>query len=56
LGEETGATHALLHAQAGMAVLFLVRIVSGRSLARWLPMSVVLIAALADEVLDQPAR
>ena len=53
LGEETGATDTLLHVHAGMAILFVARVISRRSLATWVPFSAVLLAALANEVLDR---
>ena len=53
LGEETGATDNLLHVHAGMAVLLVTRVISGRSLATSLPFLVVCVFALGNEVLDR---
>ena len=50
---ETGASDALLHVHAGMAVLLIARIVTGRSLATPVPLMVVLVAAVANEILDR---
>ena len=50
---ETGATDTLLHVHAGMAVLLLARILTGRSLATPIPFLIVLVAAVANEVLDR---
>jgi hypothetical protein len=56
VGDETGATDTLLHVHAGMVLLFLARIVTRRSLASWLPFSVVLTGALINEVVDWRIR
>ena len=53
IGDGTGASDTLLHVHAGMAVLFLARIVTRRSLATPVPFLVVLVAELANEVLDR---
>ena len=53
VGEETGASDTLIHVHAGMAVLLLARVISGRSLATWVPFFVVLVGALANEILDR---
>lgn len=53
IGDGTGASDSLLHVHAGLAVLLLARIVSGRSLATWVPFAVVCIAELANEILDR---
>ena len=50
---ETGASDTLLHVHAGMAVLLIARVVSGRSLATPIPFLVVLVAAVANEILDR---
>ena len=51
--DETGASDSLLHVHAGMAVLLIARILTGRSLATPIPFLVVCVAALANEVLDR---
>ena len=50
---ETGASDSLLHVHAGMAVLLIARIVTGRSLATPIPFLVVLVAAIGNEILDR---
>lgn len=53
IGDETGASDSLLHVHAGMAVLLIARILTGRSLATPIPFLIVCIAAVANEVLDR---
>ncbi len=55
IGDGTGAPDALLHVHAGMAILFLARIVTRRSLATPLPFLVVCAAEATNEVLDRLA-
>jgi len=55
IGDGTGAPDALLHVHAGMAILFLARIVTRRSLATPLPFLVVCVAEAMNEVLDRLA-
>jgi hypothetical protein len=55
IGDGTGAPDALLHVHAGMAILFLARIVTRRSLATPIPFAVVCVAELGNEVLDRLA-
>lgn len=56
IGDRTGAPDSLLHVHAGMAVMFLARVVTRRSLATWTPFLVVLAAALAKEAVDRLAH
>ncbi len=56
IGDRTGASDSLLHVHAGMAVMFLARLVARRSLATWTPFLAVLIAALAKEIIDRIAH
>jgi hypothetical protein len=56
IGDGTGAPDALLHVHAGMAVLLLARLVTGRSLATPIPFAVVCLAELANEVMDRLAH
>lgn len=56
IGDRTGASDSLLHVHAGMAVMFLARLVTRRSLATWTPFLVVLAAALAKEAVDRLAH
>lgn len=53
IGDGTGASDALLHVHAGLAVLLLARMITGRSLASPVPFAAVFVAALAKEVLDR---
>ena len=53
IGDGTGASDSLLHVHAGMAVLFIARIVTGRSLATPVPFLCVCAAELANELLDR---
>lgn len=53
IGDGTGASDALLHVHAGLAVLFLARIVTRRSLATPIPFLVVCAAELGNEVMDR---
>lgn len=52
IGDGTGASDSLLHVHAGLAILFLARIVTRRSLATPVPFLIVCAAELANEVLD----
>ena len=52
LSDETGASDSLLHVHAGMAVLFLARLITRRSLATPIPFLAVCAATLANEVMD----
>src|SRR3546814_5561302 len=56
LGMSTGASDSLLHVHGGMVILFLARIATRRSLARWTPFLFVLAAALAKEAADRVAH
>ena len=53
IGNGTGLPDTVLHIHAGLAVLMLARVVSGRSLGTWLPWSVVALAEFANEVMDR---
>jgi len=55
IGDGTGASDSLLHVHGGLFVLFLARIVTRQSLATPVPFLVVLVAALAKEVMDRLA-
>ena len=52
IGDGTGAPDTVLHIHAGMAVLLLARIITGRSLATPWPLLAVYVAELANEVMD----
>jgi hypothetical protein len=53
IGDGTGAPDSLLHVHAGMTVLLLARIITGRSLGTPIPFAVVCLAELANEVMDR---
>jgi hypothetical protein len=53
VGDGTGAPDSLLHVHAGMAVLLVARLITGRSLATPLPFAIVCAAELTNEVLDR---
>jgi hypothetical protein len=53
IGDGTGASDALLHVHAGMAVLLAARLITGRSLATPIPFAVVCVAEFANEILDR---
>ena len=53
IGDGTGASDSLLHVHAGLAVLFIARIVTRRSLATPVPFLVVCAAELGNEVMDR---
>lgn len=56
IGDRTGAPDSLLHVHAGMAVMFLARVTTRRSLATWTPFLAVLVAALTKEIIDRIAH
>ena len=53
IGDGTGLPDTLLHIHAGMAILLIVRVVSGRSLGTSIPLSVVAAAEFFNEVMDR---
>jgi len=53
IGDGTGAPDTVLHIHAGMVVLFLARVISGRSLATPWPLACVYLAEFANEILDR---
>lgn len=52
VGDGTGAPDTIIHIHAGMAVLLLARVISGRSLATPLPLITVYLAETANEIMD----
>lgn len=52
IGDGTGLPDAILHLHAGLAVLLLTRLVSGRSLATFIPFAAVVVAEAANEIMD----
>ena len=53
VGNGTGLPDTVLHIHAGLAVLMLARVVTGRSLGSFVPWSIVLLAELGNEVMDR---
>lgn len=53
IGDGTGLPDTVLHIHAGMAVLIVARIATGRSLGTLVPLSVVAAAEAANEILDR---
>lgn len=53
IGEGTGLPDTVLHIHAGLAVLMIARVVTGRSLGSFVPWLVVLAAEAANEVMDR---
>ncbi len=53
IGDGTGLPDTILHIHAGMAVLLLARLVTGRSLGTLVPLGCVALAEGANEVLDR---
>ena len=53
IGDDTGASDSLLHVHAGLAILFLARLVTRRSLATPIPFLVVVLAEIANEIMDR---
>jgi hypothetical protein len=52
IGDGTGAPDAILHIHAGLAVLLLTRLISGRSLATFIPFAAVVVAEAGNEIMD----
>ena len=53
IGDGTGSSDSLLHVHAGLAILFLVRLITRRSLATPIPFLVVVAAEAANEIMDR---
>lgn len=52
IGDGTGLPDAMLHIHAGMAVLLLTRLLTGRSLGTFIPFAAVVLAEGGNETLD----
>lgn len=52
IGDGTGLPDAILHIHAGLAILLVVRVVTGRSLGTFIPFAVVVAAELGNETMD----
>ncbi len=53
IGDGTGLPDAILHIHAGLAVLMLARLITGRSLGSFVPWSLVVLAEAFNEVMDR---
>lgn len=53
VGDGTGLPDTVLHIHAGLAVLLLARLVTGRSLGTLVPLSIVAAAEAGNEILDR---
>lgn len=53
IGDGTGLPDTILHIHAGMAVLLLARVVTGKSLGTFVPLGFVIAAALGNEIIDR---
>ena len=53
VGDGTGLPDTILHIHAGMIVLLLARVVTGRSLGSFVPLAVVVAAEGFNEVMDR---
>jgi hypothetical protein len=53
IGDGTGASDSLLHVHAGLAILFLARLITRRSLATPVPFLVVVVAEVGNEIMDR---
>jgi len=55
IGDDTGASDALLHVHAGLAIMLIARLITRKSLATPIPFLVVCVAELFNEVMDRLA-
>lgn len=53
IGDRAGLSDSMLHVHAGLAILLLARLISGRSFASVVPLSAVALAEFANELLDR---
>lgn len=52
IGDGTGLPDAILHIHAGLTILMVVRLISRRSLGTFIPFAFVIVAELANEMMD----
>ncbi|MFA7604110.1 MAG: hypothetical protein WCY29_13965 [Novosphingobium sp.] len=52
IGEVTGLPDSVLHIHAGLAILLVARVVSGRALGTFVPFAFVVAAEAGNEILD----
>jgi hypothetical protein len=53
IGDGTGLPDTVLHIHAGMAVLLIARVMTRRSLGTLVPLSIVALAELGNELMDR---
>lgn len=53
IGDGTGLPDTILHIHAGLAVLMIARLLTGRSLGSFVPLSVVVVAEAFNEIMDR---
>lgn len=53
IGDGTGLPDTILHIHAGMAILLIARVLTGRSLGTFVPLSFVAAAEFGNELLDR---
>ena len=53
IGDGTGLSDTILHIHAGMLVLMVARVVTGRSLGSFVPLAVVVAAEAFNEIMDR---
>ncbi len=53
IGDGTGLPDTILHIHAGMAVLLIARVATGRSLGTLVPLSIVALAEALNEIMDR---
>lgn len=53
VGDGTGLPDTIIHVHAGLAVLLVARLVTGRSLGTLIPLSLVVAAEAGNEILDR---
>lgn len=53
IGDGTGLPDTILHIHAGMAVLLVSRVITGRSLGTFIPLSIVILAEMFNEIMDR---
>lgn len=51
--QDTGLANAMLHIHAGLLILLLARVISGRSLGSFVPLSAVILLELLNELIDR---
>lgn len=52
IGDGTGLPDSILHIHAGLAILLITRVLTGRSLGTFIPFAAVFVAELGNELMD----